>query len=253
MPVASLIGILGRNDLRLIGRDRFLLSMLGFAVLIALVLRYLLPALNDHLAAAAVMPGPSIPFSVAAIYPMIVAYLGLFTGAVLVGTLFGFVLLDERDQQTLSAMRTTPVPLSHYVLYRVGGPALLAVVVVAGMTLVIDQALPSWWQLLALSAGAALTAPIAALFYATVADNKLQGLAYSKFTSISGWVIIGGWFVDVPWQWLLGLFPPFWISKAYWLALNGDPAWWLVLGVGVILQLAVIHWLIRRFNRVVAN
>lgn len=59
-----------------------------------------------------------------------------------------------------------------------------------------------------------------------------------------------GWFVPEPYQWLLGLFPPFWISKAYWMALEGRGWWWVALLAGVVLQLGVISWLAKRYDRV---
>jgi fluoroquinolone transport system permease protein len=250
MQMTQLIGKLGRSDVKLIGRDSFLIFMFLFAAIIATVLRFGLPALNTYLAENGVMPGETIPLSLADIYPMLVAFLAIYTGALLVGTVFGFVLLDERDHNTLKAMLVTPVPLKQYVLYRVGGPAILAFVIILGMALFINQALLPLWQMILISAGGALAAPIAALFFATFAENKVQGFAYSKFGGISGWAFLIGWFVPEPWQWLIGLFPPFWIGKAYWLALEGNGWWWLALIAGIVLQGGLINWLIQRFNNV---
>ena len=248
METSLLIRRLARNDARLIGRDRFLIFMFLFAVYIAVALRYLLPWANTYLAEHGVMPGETIPTSLSAIYPMLVAYMAIYTGALLVGTVFGFVLLDEKDNNTLKAMLVTPVPLQRYVTYRVGAPALFAFAIILGMALVINQALLPLWQMALIAAGGALTAPIISLFFATFAENKVQGFAYSKFGGLSGWTILIGFFVAEPFQWLIGLFPPFWISKAYWLALEGRPLWWLSLALGIALQLASIVLLVRRFN-----
>ena len=249
MQMTQLIGKLGRSDVKLIGRDSFLIFMFLFAAIIAGVLGFGLPALNTYLAENGVMPSETIPFSLSDVYPMLVAYMAIYTGALLVGTIFGFVLLDEKDHHTLKAMLVTPVPLKQYVLYRVGLPAVLAFVVILGMTLFINQALLPLWQMILISAGGALTAPIIALFFATFAENKVQGFAYSKFGGISGWAFLIGWFVPVPWQWLFGLFPPFWIGKAYWLALDGSGWWWIVLIGGIVLQVGLINWLIQRFSK----
>ena len=251
MLMTQLVAKLGRNDARLIGRDSFLIFMFAFVVIIATVLRYGLPWMNTYLAETAVMPGATIPISLADVYPMLVAYMGIYTSALLVGTVFGFVLLDEKDQNTLMAMLVTPVPLNQYVLYRVGLPAILAFFTIVFTVLFINQALLPLWQMLLIAAGGALTAPIIALFFATVAENKVQGFAYSKFGGISGWAFLIGWFIPEPWQWLIGLFPPFWIGKAYWMALAGNGYWWAALIAGIVLQIGLIHWLIQRFHRVV--
>ena len=250
MQMTQLVRRLGRNDVKLIGRDSFLIFMFSFAAIIAGVLRYLLPWANTTLAENGVMPGEQIAISLSDVYPMLVTYMGMYTGALLVGTIFGFLLLDEKDDNTLTAMLVTPVPLSQYTLYRVGLPAVLAFFIIVGMVQVINQALLPWWQLLLIAAGGSLTAPIISLFFAVFAADKVQGFAYSKFGGISGWTILIGWFVPEPWQWLIGLFPPFWISKAYWLALEGRGIWWLALIIGIISQLFLIRLLIKRFNKV---
>lgn len=250
MLMTQLVGKLGRNDAKLIGRDSFLIFMFLFAAVIAIVLRFGLPWMNSYLAEKGVLPGETISMSLSDIYPMFVAYLAFYTGALLVGTIFGFVLLDEKDNNTLKAMLITPVPLKHYVAYRVGLPAVMAFFITLGMALLINQVLLPLWQMVLVAAGASLTAPIVALFFATFARDKVQGFAYSKFGGISGWAFLIGWFVPEPWQWLIGLFPPFWVGKAYWLALGGVNWWWVALIVAVILQLALIRLLIERFNKV---
>ena len=241
---------LGRSDARLIGRDRFLISLFAFVVLIAIVLRFGMPWLNTYLADNGVMPGKTIPMSLAGIYPMLVAYMAIYSGALMVGTVFGFVLLDEKDHNTLKAMLVTPVPISQYALYRIALPVALTFVVVVAQVLFINQAMVPLWQLLLLSAGAALTAPIVTLFFATVAENKVAGFAYSKFGGSAGMLIMIGFFVPEPWQWLFGLFPPFWVSKAYWMAFEGRGLWWAVLAGGVILQIGMIRWFLGRFTKV---
>ncbi len=250
MLMTQLVTKLGRNDAKLIGRDSFLIFMFVFAAIIATVLRLGMPALNSYLIETGVMPGEMITISFSDVYPMIVAYMALYTGALLVGTVFGFVLLDEKDQNTLKAMLVTPVPLRKYVAYRVSMSAVFAFVIVLGMVLIINQALLPLWQMILFAAAGALAAPIVTLFFAVLAENKVQGFAYSKFGGISGWFIMIGWFIPQPWQWICGIFPPFWIAKAYWLALDGNSWWWVVLLLGIVLELALIGWFIQRFNKV---
>lgn len=250
MQMTQLVPKLGRNDVKLIGRDQFLVFMFLFAVIIAVVLRFSLPPLDRYLAETGVLPNAAFTMRLSDLYPMLVAFFALFEGALLVGSIFGFMLLDEKDDDTITAMMVTPVSLEQYLLYRIGLPVVLAFFVVLSMVLFINLALLPLGQLLVIAAGAALTAPIVALFFATFAENKVQGFALSKFGGIAGWIILGGWFVPEPWQWLFGLFPPFWVSKAYWMALEGRALWWLVLMIGIVLQAGLIFLLMRRFDQV---
>lgn len=250
MPMTELIGKLGRNDVKLIGRDRFLIFMFFFVIYIAVMLRFGLPWANIKLADNGVLPSQTISMSLADIYPMLVAYMAVYTGALLVGTVFGFMLLDEKEDNTIKAMLVTPVPLQQYLIYRIGMPAILAFFIILFMALFINQALLPLWQLLLISAGGALTAPIISLFFATFAENKVQGFALSKVGGISGWTIMIGWFVPEPLQWLIGLYPPFWIAKAYWMALAGNSLWLLALMAGIVLQIGLIYLLVQQFNKV---
>lgn len=249
MQTTQLIRKLGRTDIKLFGRDRLPVSMIVFVLYIVSVLRWGLPWLNTYLANKAIMPSDLIPMPLSDFYPMIVGFMAFFTGSLIMGAVIGYILLDEKDQQTITAMKVTPISLKQYVNYRVGLTTAISFVIIIFMVLFINQALVPLWQLLLLSAGAALTAPIATLFFAVIADNKVEGFAYGKFIGVAGWIIMIGWFVPEPWQWLFGLFPPFLISKAYWMALEGRNLWWIVLIIGSILQYLTIRWMTNLFNK----
>lgn len=250
MQMTQLIRKLGRNDIKLIGRDSFLIFMFAFAVIISLALRFGLPWMNDYLAENGVLPNETMSQSLADFYPILVAYGAIFTGAVMVGTIFGFMLLDEKDDNTIKAMLVTPVSLKQYAFYRVGLPVVMAFFIIILDLLIINQALPQGWQLLMIAAAGSLAAPMVSLFYVIFAENKVQGFAMSKFIGVGGMVVLGGWFIPEPFQFLLGLFPPFWVSKAYWMALEGNDLWGLVLIIGVVVMLASLAWLMRRFEKV---
>lgn len=249
MQITDLVLKLGRNDAKLIRRDSFMLLLLGFIIWISLVLRYVLPWLNSYLAETGVLPSDTVSTTLAEYYPLIIGYLAVFEGALIVGFLFGFILLDEKDDNTLLAMLVTPLPIRQYLLYRVVLPCVLATLVIVVMMLFIGLALPPLWQLVLIAAGASLAAPIASLFFGIFAENKVQGFAYSKFSGLAGMLIIGSWFVNEPLQWLFGIFPPFLINKAYWMAVQGDGPWWIVLLGGILLQAALIAWMMRVFTR----
>lgn len=79
----------------------------------------------------------------------------------------------------------------------------------------------------------------------------MQGLALAQFAGAAGFLIPLAWFTPEPFQFLFGLFPPYWVSKTYWLALAGNPLRPGALALGVVLQAALIAALTRRFNKVI--
>ena len=253
MQTSRLAIHLMKNDVRLIRRDRTLISMVVFALLIAIILRILLPGMNSYLADRGVLPNNSIAMSLSDVFPMLVTFFALFNGAQMSGAIFGFLLLDEKDQQTISALQVSPVSLPQFLVCRVLLPTALGFLFCTVMLVIINQVLVPFWQLLPITAVASLMSPIMALFVATFAENKVQGFAIAKFAGIAGWTILFGWFVAEPVQWLFGLFPPFLVSKAYWMALEGRQTWWLVLFLGFVLQLFMIAWMAQRFQRQIST
>lgn len=253
MQFSQLIRNLGGNDLKLIRRDRFILSMFGFVFYIGIALYFILPWANTYLAEKGMLPGPSTENDLAFYYPLIVAFFALFTGGQLVGTIYGFMLIGEKEDDTLTAMQVTPVPLNQYLTYRVLLPTALTFFAILLLMFFIHQALLPVWQMILIAAGGSLTGPIFTLFFGVFASNKVQAFAYGKFAGIGGWFILGAWFISEPYQWIMGIFPPYWISKAYWMALAGRSTWILALLAGIVLQALLIGWLIRRFRAVVSQ
>jgi len=250
LNVYQTIRVLGRNDIKRISRDHFLLSMFAFVFLIANALRFGLPWLDRFLAGSGVLPNESNVNHFSDYFPLVLGFFVIFQGPLIAGAIFGFSLLDEKDDDTIKAMLVTPIPFESYVLFRVAIPTFIAFLVVLFEMLYIGQALVPFWTLVLLAIGSSLGAPIAALFYAVFAENKIQGFAMAKFVGITGWIVILGYFVSGPWQYAFGVFPPFWISLAYWQALDGNPYWWIALCIGTILQLGLLWSLAKAFHRV---
>jgi len=246
--VTSVLGHLLRNDVRLIARDKMLATMTVVVLCMGVGMRYGLPALDAALANAGVMPSTSSSLRFSDTFPAFVVFIALWQGANFPGIVFGFVLLGEKEDNTLEAMRVTPLSLKRYAGYRVVVSAVAAFVIIIYLVLAVGIAQLPLLQLLPFAAAASLAAPLSVLAYATFADNKIQGLAYTKFGGLAGLLILVGYFVPDPWQWLLGAFPPFLVAKGYWMALEGDSAAVWPLLLGVVLQLALIRLLLRRLN-----
>lgn len=244
----SVVRHLLRNDVRLIARDRMLATMTAVVLVMGIAMRFALPAIDAALADAGVMPSEGSTLRFSDTFPAFVVFVALWQGANFPGIIFGFVLLGEKEDNTLEAMRVTPLSLERYAGYRVAASAVFAFVIIVYLTLSIGWSALPLWQLLPLAAAASLAAPLSVLAYATFADNKIQGLAYTKFGGLAGLIILVGYFVPQPWQWLLGVFPPFLVAKAYWMALDGQLAAIGPLLVGTLFQVGLIRALLRRFH-----
>lgn len=249
LPSPATLARLLQNDLRLIARDSLLVFMFVLVGILGVACRVALPALDESLARGGILPSESTTMRFRDTFPLWMAFIGLWQAALLPGTAFAFLLLDEKEDHTLVAMRVTPVPLEDYLAYRCLVPAALAFVFQLVLIPAIGFAPIGWGQLALLAAASSLTAPLVTLLIAWLAHDKVQGFAFTKFTGVAGLLILVGWFASPTWQWALCLFPPFAIAKAYWMA-AADQAWWWVPALGGgLAQLAAVGGLLRRFGR----
>lgn len=170
----------------------------------------------------------------------------------MIGTVVGFLLLDQRDDETLSALLVTPLRLNDYLRYRM---ILLLVLCVALSCIAIPLAglaETTGLQLIVTSIVAAPLAPIYALFLASFAGNKVQGFAFAKAVGIVLVPCVAAYFVSGPWQNAFGIVPHYWPMKVFWLfdeGLAGAALAHAVVALGW--QGVLLGLLIRRFSRVV--
>lgn len=235
---------LARNDFKLIGRDSFLVGMFGYIVFLGLMSRILIPRLRGFLL-------NNGGFDLEPYYPLLVSWIAVMVGVVLAGTFVGFLLIDERDERTMQAILVTPLPLSRYLAYRVGFTAVLAVPIIVGQYLLINLALFPLWKVTLIAVAGAPAAATMTLVLPIFSPDKVQAFALLKIVSISTLLPLAAYFVDVPWQYLAGVYPPYWLIKAYWVAHAGGPEWWVYLVIGSVSTTLLLWWFVRRFQRIV--
>lgn len=226
MNLARAIRVLGPIDARNVGRDPLLKWVVLYPFLVALALRFGVPPLAAWLQART-------GFALEPYFPLLASSLiGLAPG--IVGTVIGFLLLDERDERTLTALLVTPLPLPGYLLYRIAIPTLLGfAVTLVAYPLAALAPLPAGSLVVAAALGG-FTAPFTALFLAGLADNKVTGFALMKILSTINLLPLAGWFLDLPAQLLAGLVPGYWPMKVVWVAAaGGDITLWAVAGLVV--------------------
>lgn len=231
----------GRTDLRNIARDSLLVYVLLLPWLLVALIRLVVPALTDWLAATR-------SFDLVPLYPLIITFFFLIQIPVSFGVILGLMVLDERDDRTLLALRVTPVPMGGYAAYRIVLAVGLSVVYVLLCTLASGLLPASRLSALVPSALlSSLLAPIVALIMAAFARNKVEGLALMKGAGILFIGPVAAYFIGARWQVLMGMLPSYWAAKAFWQALAGEPAWpYLLVGFGYLSLL--IGWLLRRFE-----
>ncbi|NDJ54722.1 MAG: hypothetical protein GYB68_16765, partial [Chloroflexi bacterium] len=105
MQALAILAALGLNDIRNVRRDALLGWMFLLPLLYVAMARWLVPLIDGNIA-----------FDLSPYYGLIMALVGLATPSMLFGVIIGFMLLDEKDDRTLIAMRVTPLPILGYIL-----------------------------------------------------------------------------------------------------------------------------------------
>lgn len=210
----SALGMLMRADTRLLWRDPLLGWILMLPMALALLLRILVPRVRETLLAAS-------GFDLAPFDPLLLGgYLMTVPG--IVGMVVGFLLLDERDARTLTALRVTPLSMRRYLAYRVALPLLVGTAsTVIGYRLIGLRPLPLG-TLTALALVAGLSAPLLAFVIAAAAPNKVAGFAAVKVLNGVNLLPVAAFFVPLPLQYALGVVPTYWPMRALWSATAGQ-------------------------------
>ena len=97
-------------------------------------------------------------------------------------------------------------------------------------------------------AGGSLFSSASMLFIAAFAANKVEGFALTKMYGLVGMIPLVAYFVPEPWQFLFGVFPPYWACKAVWTIADGGRAWYLYVALSAVTALIYLWWLMRRFR-----
>jgi fluoroquinolone transport system permease protein len=170
---------------------------------------------------------------------------------VMFGMVIGFLLLDERDDQTLKALQVTPMTLNNYLGYRVLVPMLISIVLtlvaypIAGMMPLATS------KVLLTGVLAAPLAPLYALFLVIVAKNKVQGFALMKASGTLMLIPLIAYFIAGNWQYAFGFIPTFWPAKLYWeLQAGRTSSIGFILIAGFTVHAIFLWVMARRFNKI---
>jgi fluoroquinolone transport system permease protein len=240
MMRTSSFGVLADADRRLVWRDPLLKWVLLLPFGLALLLRILIPQAHETLLRATGV-------DIAPYYPLIMGGY-LMTAPGIAGMVIGFLLLDERDARTLTALRVTPVSIRRYLAYRISGPLLVGTATtLLGYALIEITPLP-FGPLLAISVVVGMSAPLIALVLATAAPNKVAGLAVVKVLNGVNLLPIAAYFLPRPAQYLAGVIPTYWPMRAFWSAAQHE-SYSVYLGIGCLVGLFALAVAARLFER----
>lgn len=165
----------------------------------------------------------------------------------MMGMVYGFILLDERDGGIITAISITPTGKSGYLKLRMGIPLTLSFIFIIlfllllGLTGTLDIL-----QLIVVSLLISSQSLILLLVLGAFADNKVMGLAISKGFGILLVAPLLDYALPTPFNWIGAYSPLFWASRS--LLANSYITFWLYAGITFLFHLLFIWILFRKFT-----
>ena len=165
----------------------------------------------------------------------------------MMGMVYGFILLDERDGGIITAISVTPTGKSGYLKLRMGIPLFLSFIFIVLFQLLLRlTGTMNISQLLVISLLISSQSLILLMILGAFAHNKVMGLAISKGFGI---LLIGPLFdyaLPHPFNWCGAYSPLFWASRS--LLAGSHVTFWLYAGTTFLFHLLLIWILFRKFN-----
>ncbi len=227
-------------DVRQSWRDPITAFGLIGPVALALLIRWALPWLVNAFRTR---------IDLAPYVPAVAGVLTLFP-PVLYGMVAGFLMLDEKDEGTLLALQVSPLSRRSYALYRLLSPVLLSTVLIVAIIPLSGAIQMPFLPLLAVALMASLGAPLFAFLLATLAGNKIEGLALMKLLGLLLAVPIASLFVQGAWQAVLWPVPFYWPFRFLMREVAGASSFELAslwFG-GMVVHLVYLAALLRRMK-----
>ncbi len=241
MEMPAVYRSLGWVDFKNVKRDRLLAWMVAMPLMIAALYRFGLPPLADWLL-------EGYAFDLRRYYPLLMSFY-VMTAPGMIGTVIGFLLLDERDDRMLTALLVTPLSWSAYLAYRITIPLVFGfIITILGylLTGLTPVPLP---DLMAVALLASFNGPITALALAGFTANKVTGFAFVKLLNAINMIPVVAFFVSSDWQYVAGIVPVYWPMKMLWLVAFDEGYVLYGLGGLAVNALAVLL-LLKRFHTV---
>jgi fluoroquinolone transport system permease protein len=231
------------NDLRTIRRDSLLVMVMvgpfGYACAL-----WFLPAITAYVAR-------EYAFDLFPYHSAIVSAFCVLGPPLLLGAVLALQLLDERDQNTLAALRVTPLPPATYPAYRAGLTIALTTFSVLVSLAISGQVNTRTLALsvpVALMAG--LLAPVLGFVMSSLGRNKIEGLAVMRVIGLAVFTVpmIPFFILGSPWELAFGVLPAYWPVRAFWSAFDGGSYWPYVVA-GLLYNAALVVVLLRIVTR----
>ena len=226
--------ILSKNDFRITFRDPVFKGLLIFPFVAFGLVRFLLPWVVTQ-------------FPIVAQYGHVVLMWACMQTATMFGFIYGFLFLEEKDEQVDGVIRILPISTLRLLLSRLAMG--YSISVFSNFLILrfggITDLSPVLSLLLALQYS--LIAPLLALWLGAMAGNKIEGMAQMKLGNLVLNIPILLYFLPYKALHASAFIPTYWSFRSLEMAIEGSGLFWVFLAGGGVVYAVYMGWLLRRF------
>lgn len=216
------------SQFKRIGRDSVLLLLMVYPFILTILGRYLVPIIQKATL--------SNTFDLANHYHALMIFFVIMNPA-LYGNVIGLMLLDEREDNTLTAIRVLPIKMSQYILSK--STLFIIISTISGMliTWLINLYYVPVTASFLINFVASLGVTFGMLLVNSLASNKVEGFAAMKGTGFILIIPVIALYIPYPFNYICGIAPGFWPAMAiatYFDKFYSTMSVWTYLGVGFV-------------------
>lgn len=216
-----------KNDMKNTVRDKMMMSMFLFPVIIIIIFRVIGDLVDNSPEGLAFIP--------------ILFAMGIITLPSLFGYTTGFMFLDERDENIFQALRVIPIKPSVFIAYRVTFATIMSFLF--GYLYILFTGMMDFSPMVtvALALMAGLEAPLLALLLSLLVKNKVAGIAFFKFMAMILIIPLFMGFTEGNTDYIFAFIPSFWQAHIVinGLSLGDQTALIGIIGIIVLIGMLV--------------
>ncbi len=196
------------SELKKWTRDPMMKFMLLYPLIFAIIGRFVIPEIMS-------------PENLSRSSDFIVVILTLMT-PIIFGAIIAFSILDDRDDNILTSIRTTPLSIHKFLSFRLIVSVIMSFITCVFVMWFSDIGDLPFGAILSISILTALAAPMTGLLINALASNKIEGFAVMKGTAMIIIIpFVSLFFVDYK-EFFFSFIPGFWPAKAISSLIRGE-------------------------------
>jgi fluoroquinolone transport system permease protein len=235
--------VLLMSQFKRIGRDSVLIMLMVYPFVLAIIGRYLVPIIKDATL--------SSTFNLQDHYHVLMIFF-VIMNPVLFGDIIGLMLIDEREDNTLSAIRVLPIKMSNYIISK--STLFIILSIISGM--LITWLINLYYVPIAVSFFINFVASLGVIFGMLLvnyfASNKVEGFAAMKGTGFILIIPVISIYIPHPFNYICGIVPAFWPAMAlcsYYDKFAPTMSVWMYLSIGAAYILIISTILYKKIMR----